>query len=154
MEKCINSFNIFAMDWSPEKPFNHLPALPPPVELETKEVLKLCTQARVALEGLRQAVELISNRSMLICTIPVLEAQSSSEIENIVTTTDALFKYLDKPQGADPNTKEALRYRTAIFAGLESLNVCPLSLRTARGVCSELRGAETDVRSTPGTCIA
>lgn len=141
------------MTWSPETPFNSLPHLPPELELETKEVLKLCTQARVALEGLRQAVELIPNQSMLIYTIPILEAKASSEIENIVTTTDSLFKYLEKPQAADPATKEALRYRTAIFKGMESIKSCPLSLRTAVAVCSALRGVDIDVRNTPGTYI-
>lgn len=141
------------MYWKAETPFNALPLLPPAIDLETKEVLKLCTKARVALEGLKQAVELIPNQSMLIYTIPILEAQSSSEIENIVTTTDSLFKFMEKPEGADPATKEALRYRTAIFEGLESLKSCPLSLRTAMVVCGALRGFEIDIRKTPGTYI-
>lgn len=142
------------MQWDPDIPFNDLPALPPRIdEIETKELLKLCTRARVSLEGLRQAVELIPNQALLIYTIPILEAKASSEIENIVTTTDALFKYLEKPQGADPATKEALMYRTALFSGLDSLKTCPLSLRTARTVCSVLRGTDVDVRKIPGTYI-
>lgn len=142
------------MSWIPEKPFNDLPSLPPSVELiETKEILKLCTRARVALESLRQAVELIPNQSMLIYTIPILEAKTSSEIENIVTTTDELFKFLDKPHSADPATKEALRYRTALFSGLESIKACPLSVRTSKIVCSSLRGTEVDIRKLPGTYI-
>jgi Fic family protein len=48
-------------------------------------------------------------------SIPLLEAQASSEIENIVTTTDQLFLFdgISENQ-ADPATKEALRYRTVL----------------------------------------
>jgi len=45
-----------------------------------------------SLRDLRQAIALVPNRAVLINTIPILEAQASSEIENIVTTTDALFR--------------------------------------------------------------
>ena len=59
---------------------------------------------------------------MLINTLPILEARASSAIENIVTTTDRLFQYAqDERQPADPATKEALRYRTALRRGFESL---------------------------------
>lgn len=141
------------MNWDPDLPFNELPPLPPEIELETKEVWKLCTKARVALEGLRQTVELIPNQTILIHTIPILEAKASSEIENIVTTTEALFKYIEKPRRADPATKEALRYRDAIFSGMQALRTCPLSLRIAKTVCSALRGTNVDIRNTPGTYI-
>ncbi|MCF6212329.1 MAG: hypothetical protein L3K24_17090 [Gammaproteobacteria bacterium] len=56
---------------------------------------KLCTEARVALAELKQVGELIPNQSVLINTIPLLEAQASSEIENIVTTSDQLFRFAD-----------------------------------------------------------
>lgn len=136
-----------------ETPFNELPNLPPNVELETKEVLKKCITARVALEGLRQAVSLIPNQELLLYTIPVLEAQASSAIENIVTTADTLFRSLEAEDRVDPMTKEALRYRIAIFKGLDTLKKCPVSARTALTVCSALRGTNVDFRSMPGTYI-
>lgn len=139
--------------WNSSTPYNDLPPLPPQTELETKEVLKQCVEARVALEGLRQAVALIPNQELLIHTVPVLEAQASSEIENVVTTTDALFRYMDNPENADPMTKEALRYRVAIWSGLASLKKCPISTRTAITVCSALRGTNVNIRTMPGTYI-
>ena len=48
-----------------------------------------------------------------------VEAQASSEIENIVTTTDALFPHSEDDAQADPATKEALRYRSALRAGFD-----------------------------------
>ena len=78
--------------WQPNRPFNDLPPIPGANVLETKPVLRACVEARAALAGLKQAAELIPNQAMLINTLPVLEAQASSEIENIVTTTDRLFR--------------------------------------------------------------
>jgi len=139
--------------WDKSVPYNDLPPLPPQVDLESKEVLKKCLDARVALEGLRQVVALIPNQELLIYTIPILEAQASSEIENIITTTDTLFRYMDNPENADPMTKEALRYRTALWSGLDSLKTCPISIRTATTVCSVLRDTNVDIRTMPGTYI-
>lgn len=76
-------------------------------------------QARASLAQLKQAGELIPNQTMLINIIPLLEAQGSSEIENIVTTTDKLFQYAyDDNVVADHATKEALRYCTALYQGI------------------------------------
>lgn len=79
--------------WQPDAPYNELPKLPPARDLENKVVLKACIGARAALAELKQAAELIPNQTMLINTIPLLEAKDSSEIENIVTTTDKLFQH-------------------------------------------------------------
>ncbi|MBE9525809.1 MAG: Fic family protein, partial [Proteobacteria bacterium] len=81
------------MNFSAKKPFNNLPMLPPKQDVETKLILKQCITARSALAELKQAGSLIPNASILINTLPLLEAQASSEIENIVTTTDRLFQY-------------------------------------------------------------
>jgi len=83
-------------DFDPQKPYNDLPLLPPPAELiENTEILKKCIDARVALAELKQAAELIPNAAVLVNALPLLEARASSEIENIVTTTDKLFEFVD-----------------------------------------------------------
>jgi Fic family protein len=137
--------------WRPEVPYNQLPALPPRRELESRTVLKACIEARSALAELKQAAELIPNQAMLINTIPLLEAKDSSEIENIVTTTDQLFRYAHGNDSADPATREALRYRTALHRGYQSLERRPLCTATAVEVCRTLRGVDMDIRRTPGT---
>lgn len=138
--------------FDPQRPYNALPPLPPRADIETRPVLKACIEARAAVEGLRQAGALIPNQSVLINTIPLLEAQASSEIENIVTTTDALFKYAQlDPEKADDATREALRYRTALRQGVESLKRRPLTTATAVSVCSTIKGRPMDVRRVPGT---
>jgi Fic family protein len=147
------------LDWRPDQPWNALPMLPPTgVELETKVVLKACVGARAALAELKQAAELIPNQAMLINIIPMLEAKDSSEIENIVTTTDRLFQYADIGGRADSGqvdsaTKEALRYRSALAEGFKALARRPLCTATAIEICSQIKGIEMDIRKVPGTAL-
>ena len=130
-----------------------MPELPPGVDLESARVLKACIPARVALAELKQAVGSIPNPRILIGTLPLLEAQASSEIENIVTTTDRLFRHQSSISGADPATREALRYRGALVTGADSLTRHPLSTRTAELVATEIRGTLTEVRRVSGTVL-
>src|SRR3954471_4671213 len=107
--------------WRPDAPYNAMPALPPGAEVESKRFLKQCIPARAALAELKQAGELIPNQGVLINTLPLLEAQASSEIENIVTTADRLFQFREAEEKADPGTKEALRYAEALMEGLRAM---------------------------------
>ncbi len=142
------------MPFRPGRPYNDLPPLPPRDDLETKTVLKACIAARAALAELRVSGQLIPNQSVLINSIPLLEAQASSEIENIVTTTDRLFRFANEAGNqADPATKEALRYRTALNEGYLSLRDRPVSTSTAVTVCRTIKGIALDIRSTPGTAL-
>jgi Fic family protein len=140
--------------WRPSEPFNALPLLPPQGELETKAILKRCIAARAALAELKQAAELIPNPAVLINTLPLLEAQASSEIENIITTTDRLFQYREMGDAADAATKEALRYSRALLEGFQSLQKRPLATRTAEQICSLIKGKPMQVRKIPGTALA
>jgi Fic family protein len=139
--------------FDPARPFNELPLLPPATELETRAVLKRCIEARAAVAELRQAAGALPNPSILLETIPLLEAQASSAIENIVTTTDRLFQHAQDEEAADPATREALRYRRALYAGYLSLTDRPLSSRTAVEVCGVIKGREMPVRRLPGTAL-
>ena len=153
-QKNLNMNEPIALPWTPDAPHNHLPPLPPAHELESKAVLRACINARAALAELKQAAQLIPNQTMLINTIPLLEAKDSSEIENIVTTTDQLFQHVQGDGQADHATKEALRYRTALNKGFHSLKAKPLCTATAVDICRTLKGADMDIRRTPGTQLA
>jgi Fic family protein len=136
-------------------PYNALPALPPKQDIETKAVLRKAIVTSRALAELKQAGELIPNQSVLINTIPMLEARLSSEIENIVTTTDELFKYAGRePDAQDPAVKETLRYRSALFNGYLHLREKPLCSATAITVCQSIRNVNEGLRNAPGTRIA
>jgi Fic family protein len=135
----------------PEQPYNGLPGLPPKADLETRAILKACIGARAALAELKTSADLIPNPAVLINTIPLLEARASSEIENIVTTADRLFQFAQ--DDGDAATKEALRYRTALRRGFDSLATHPLTTSTAVEVCRTIRGVRVDVRKVPGTAL-
>jgi len=137
-------------------PYNDLPPLPPRVEgIETTAILKKCISARVALAELKQAAELIPNAAVLVNALPLLEAQASSEIENIVTTTDKLLEYVDSPESrtADPATKEALRYRRALFEGTRKVQNGQLTIETAIDVCRTIKDEALELRSKRGTTL-
>ncbi len=141
--------------FDPDQPYNDLPDLPPKAELETRDVLKSCVEARAALAELKELGATIPNQAVLINAIPILEAQASSEIENIVTTRDALFRHAQHlEEASDPATKEALRYRTALYLGYRSLGQRPLCTATAIDVCRTIKGRQLDVRTVPGTKLA
>ena len=139
--------------WKPDAPYNDLPPLPPAVDLETKPVLKACIEARSALAELKQAAEMIPNQAILINTLPLLESQASSEIENIVTTTDKLFQYQHEDENADSATKEAIRYSQSLYEGFRSTHKKPLNTRTAEEICTQIKGIEMRVRKVPGTAL-
>ena len=142
------------MNFDPRSPYNDLPGLPPVADVESKAVLRACIEARAALAALKVAGDLIPNQSVLINSIPLIEAQASSEIENIVTTTDRLFRFAgEDADRADPATKETLRYRAALFDGVASLQDRPLSTNTAIEVCSTIKGANMTIRTAPGTAL-
>ncbi|HEZ6759035.1 TPA: Fic family protein [Neisseria meningitidis] len=142
-------------NWKPDIPYNDLLPLPPKQDIESKTILKRCIAARASLARLKQAAELIPNQAMLINTLPVMEARASSEIENIVTTTDKLFQSLQMDtERQDPATKEALQYRTALFSGYESLASRPLCTQTAIMVCNAIKHPyEMAIRKTGGTAL-
>ena len=96
--------------FDPRKPYNDLRPLPPDADIDTRDILRACIEARAAVAELKQAGHLLPNQAILINILPILEARASSAVENIVTTTDRLFQYAqDETQPADAATKEALR---------------------------------------------
>lgn len=142
------------MSWHPERPFNQIAYLPPELaQIETRPVLKACITARAALAELKTAGQLLPDEGLLVNILPMLEAKDSSRIENIVTTSDRLFQFVDRVEQADPATKEALRYRTAMYEGVKHLVKYPLCSSTAAEICTTLRAVDTDVRKTPGTML-
>jgi Fic family protein len=79
-----------------------------------------------ALAELKGVCETIPNPSILIRSIGLQEAKTSSEIENILTTNDDLYQSLDSIDAADPATKEALRYQDALMVGVKEIKNKPI----------------------------
>ncbi|WP_146341230.1 Fic family protein [Nesterenkonia sp. NBAIMH1] len=140
--------------WNAATPYNELPKLPPVANVETVETLKLAIEARASLAAMNEAARSMTNASVLINAIPLLEAQASSEVENIVTTTDELFMHANDESSASPATREALRYRTALFEGFQMVERRGIiTTNTARDICSIIKLHTIDLRTGGGTYI-
>lgn len=93
--------------------------LPPDVELETKRVLKQLARSHRALAELKGFSGMIPNKNILINAVIINEAKDSSEIENIITTHDELFKAMSQENYNNLAAKEVINYRTALWHGYE-----------------------------------
>lgn len=101
-------------------PHNQLPLLPPEVGILDVEIAKHWGLASRALAELNRNILRLPNPNMIINTISLQEARSSSEIENIFTTAEELYKALEDStnrEKTNPATKEVIRYREALWAG-------------------------------------
>ena len=106
------------------KPYNELPTLPIADDVIDKAILIKWGLASRALAELNKNILRIPNPTMLVNTIALQEAQSSTAIENIFTTEDELYKAVSdavKEQSANPSTKEVLRYREALWEGFKGI---------------------------------
>ncbi len=106
------------------KPYNQLPKLPPNIQLFDIEIYKQWGIASRKLAELNKNLLRIPNSSMLVNTITLQEAKKSTEIENIFTTDDLLYKAISDnnyEENTDPATKEVLRYRQALWAGYNTI---------------------------------
>ena len=144
------------MGYDPEKPYNGLPLLPPRFDLETKAVLRKTIAAGRALAELKGLGGTIPNQALLVDSLILQEAKASSEIENILTTNDALFKaFTAKTSQIDPATKEVLSYREALWKGFNDLGRKPvLSTNMFVNIVQTIKGNQAGIRRTPGTVIA
>jgi Fic family protein len=106
-----------------DTPWNDLPLLPIQEELyRTIEIIEKLGEAKTALAKLQGRSAVIPNQGLLINTISLQEARISSEIENIFTTDDELYKaFSDKNADASGASKEVLRYREALWSGYNYL---------------------------------
>jgi Fic family protein len=138
-----------------DRPFNDLPLLPPEgLELETRAVLKQTIASARALADLRGIAAKVPNPRILINGIVLQEARLSSEIENIVTTSDELYRAAANGDSVtDTHTKEVLRYREALWYGFEEIKKRPLCANLSIDIVGILRQLQMDVRKAPGTAL-
>ncbi|GAB4014391.1 Fic family protein [Spirosoma koreense] len=139
-----------------ELPYNKLPLLPPAPELvETIPVLRQESRAASALAELKGLSRLLPNPAILINALVLKEAKASSEIENIITTDDKLYRALTvKGQDVDTATKEVLRYRQALYTGYHFIKQKGfLSTNGILQIQQELEQNQAGIRRLPGTSL-
>lgn len=131
-----------------------LKPLPPGAMIETSTVLRELVQAHRHLAELKGVARTIPNEGILLSTLALQEAQSSSAIENIITTQDALYKYQLHNDEVDPVTKEVAYYSQALQLGYAKVKQQQiLTLNTILEVQQVLEGNNAGFRKTPGTVL-
>ena len=137
-------------------PTYNLPDLPPNVDFETRAIMRSLNKASRALAQFNGDSKTIPNQDILVSTLFLQEALASSEIENIVTTEDELFRAdLFQDSSSHPAAKEVTRYRDALSHGYQKMG-------EANGVLSNnllielfqiLKQQQDGFRKTPGTVL-
>jgi len=127
--------------------------LPPDTELETPSVLRELVAAHRSLAELKGIAKSIPNENILVSTLSLQEAQSSSEIENIITTQDALYKYQLQPS-KDLVAKEVAHYAEGLQIGFQQVrNTGFLTNNNILQIQATLEGNDAGFRKTPGTLL-
>ena len=96
-----------------------LPTLPPKDFVETSTILRQLAKSHRYLAELKGTSKTIPNESILINTLTLQEAKDSSEIENIVTTHDDLYKENIFIDSKNPASKEVFNYAQGLKLGFE-----------------------------------
>src|SRR5579859_2035416 len=138
------------------QPSYSIPDLPPLNAIETAPVLKALARAHRYLAELKGRASTIPNQGILIDTLSLQEAKASSEIENIVTTQDELFRLNAFPENpSSPAAKEVARYRNALRQGFNEQHRLGglLTNNMIIAMFQTLKRTDGGFRETPGTAL-
>ena len=140
--------------YSPRQPYNDLPLLPPDIHLSEK-VYNRAIKANKALAELKGMASIIPNQAIILTTLILREAKDSSEIENIITTQDDLYRAFSAETG-DSNlaVKEVLNYKKALWKGFELIkdrNI--ITTNMLNQIQEVLMQNNAGIRSQPGTAL-
>lgn len=120
---------------------------------ETRAVLKKTVEAHRFLAELKGVSATIPNEAILINTLTLQEAKDSSEIENIVTTHDEIYKASLMSQAMiNPAAKEVQDYSFALRASFETIRKQKIiRLHDIINVQQQLEKNNAGLRKLPGT---
>ena len=140
--------------YNPAIPYNKLPLLPPKIAF-TGKVFKKTVEANKALAELKGLAGIIPNQAIILNSLILREAKDSSEIENIITTHDKLYKAFSIEHVVqDPNVKEVLNYREALWMGFGIIKKKQLlTIRDIIKLQEILIGNTAGIRKQPGTSL-
>jgi Fic family protein len=128
--------------------------LPLKIDLETKAVLKKVISANKALATLNGVAKIIPNQAILINSLVLQEAKDSSEIENIITTHDEIFKSSVDETAMSQSAKEVQNYRQALLKGYELVKEHKLLItRHIIDIQQELEQNNAGIRKQSGTLL-
>lgn len=128
--------------------------LPLDIELYTIETLKKLSDVNFKIGELKGILNQLPNPEILLNAITLGEAKDSSEIENIITTYDELYKEMANPSSSFGAAKEVLRYHRAIMTGYNYIKENGfISIRLIKDIQNEIEINKSGIRKLPGTVI-
>ena len=133
----------------------NIPKLPPEFNFETLAIMKALNRATRSLAEVKGRAPIIPNQGILIDTLSLQEAKDSSEIENIVTTNDELFRSdPDRDATLKGPAKEVAVYRDALRQGFLRLHETELIKNgTLIEMFQILKNRNDGFRKLPGTAL-
>jgi len=110
----------------PDQPYNELPKLPPEIDFDVIEILKLVNEANKSIGKLEgktsNAFRPFNNAMTLAATFTVREAVDSSAVEDVHTTVlDVLESRALNIEDLTLEQKETRGYMDAMFSGMKDL---------------------------------
>ncbi len=124
------------------------------VDIERIDVLREVTKANRKLAELKGYSEIVPNKNILINAITIREAKESSEIENIVTTHDELFRAMSSSNYLTGPTKEVINYKNALWHGISLIKEKSiLTTNMIVEVQAIIEGNNAGIRTQMGTVL-
>jgi Fic family protein len=125
-----------------------------PVRFDTPAILKRLVSAHRWLAEFKGVAASMPNQDILLNTLGLQEAKDSSEIENIVTTHDELFREAAQDTASGPAVKEVARYNRALRVGFDAVRASGLLVGNhIVEIQSVLEQNRADLRKVPGTVL-
>lgn len=132
----------------------NIPKLPLDFDFETKAIMRQVTKSNRRLAELKGVALTIPNEDILLSSLVLQEALDSSAVENIVTTSDELYRAELDIKGGLTNaaTKEVLNYREAMQVGFDMVRRNRLlTLNDIKQIQKTLEHNNAGFRTVPGT---
>ena len=132
----------------------NIPKLPLDFDFETKAIMRQVTKSNRCLAELKGVALTIPNENILLSSLVLQEALDSSAVENIVTTSDELYRAELDIKGGLTNaaTKEVLNYREAMQVGFDIVRRNRLlTLNDIKQIQKTLEHNNAGFRTVPGT---
>lgn len=126
-----------------------------PARFDRPDILKQLNAASRQLAELKGVAASMPNQGILISTLTLQEAKDSSEVENIVTTHDELFRDIAFSQDVgSAAVKEVTRYRQALAIGFDAVRATGLLTNNhILEIQAELEHNRAGFRKLPGTAL-
>lgn len=131
-----------------------IPTLPLANNIETIRILKKAIAANKVIAELKVMAQTIPNQALLINMLSIQESKDSSEVENIITTHDELFRFDQKSvEKFSPAAKEVHRYNKSLFYGFEALKERPITNNLLIEISQIITERNSGFRNVPGTTL-